>query len=644
MAETMIKAPIDWTAKKYFMINLALVALIVVVYIGFTNANYPYVGSDLSYSLPRLLDTHIHYLKNGLSIQWWTPAFGGGLPAYSNPHHIQFSLPQLLLFIMDPWKSFNLLIVISVIAGHLGCYIFLRKIVSVLAPYATLGAVIFSANGFLLQHAGVGHGTFLGFTLLPFLALLLLEDKWPVIPRAIGIATIAAYLVYGGGFYISVLMIQSCIFVMLISYILDKNRNRNFFRTMQVVLLGGAFSIILTISKLSAIYHFMRFFPRIWHESYSINLLHAFAGFFFQLFYVPVSLIITAIIPRSVILWAKESDLPLPVQQFFGVINPDRFPATPLALPIDGHEIAATGCGYGLWETDIGVSPVLLYILVLALSYWRSMSRIQMSLIWKRHGHLLVAIFACTWVTLEMIFAKGYLNAWLTHLPVLQSLHVTVRYTAAFILPLIVLGIHALAKKYHGLGIQVQRKKCLSMAFTGILLYFFYLPLPIWYAHDLGYGYRGFWNVESIIQDWNYIQDKFNDFKIDSVSRVFDTDVFQERSSSMYTYEPIFGYSAGGLQPKFITDNSVFYTENDHFNLINPASLAFPEVNHIPFLSPIHRSDKENLQKLVAYGQPDWKISFRQKIANWVSLWGAIIMTLTLILYYWRARHMPRSL
>ncbi|MBF0138256.1 MAG: hypothetical protein HQL65_18640 [Magnetococcales bacterium] len=115
--------------------------------------------------------------------------------------------------------------------------------------------------------------------------------------------------------------------------------------------------------------------------------------------------------------------MPFAAQQFFGVINPDRFPATPLALPIDGHEVAATGCGYGLWETDIGVSPVLLYILVLSLIYWRFMSCTQMGLVWKHHGHLLVAIFACTWVTLEMTFAKGYLNAWLTHLPVLQSLH-----------------------------------------------------------------------------------------------------------------------------------------------------------------------------------------------------------------------------
>ncbi|MBF0137454.1 MAG: hypothetical protein HQL65_14550 [Magnetococcales bacterium] len=121
------------------------------------------------------------------------------------------------------------------------------------------------------------------------------------------------------------------------------------------------------------------------------------------------------------------------------------------------------------------------------------------------------------------------------------------------------------------------------MAFAGILLYSFYLPLPVRYAHDLGYGCRGFWNVESIIQDWNYMQDKFDDFKIDSVSRVFDTDVFQERSSSMYMYEAVFGYSAGEFRPKFITDNSVFYTENDHFNFVNPASLAFPEVNHLPF-------------------------------------------------------------
>ena len=39
----------------------------------------------------------------GLIIQWYTPSFVGGRPVYPNPQDLQFSLPQFLLWIVNPW-------------------------------------------------------------------------------------------------------------------------------------------------------------------------------------------------------------------------------------------------------------------------------------------------------------------------------------------------------------------------------------------------------------------------------------------------------------------------------------------------------------------------------------------------------------
>ncbi|MBF0322960.1 MAG: hypothetical protein HQL62_08485, partial [Magnetococcales bacterium] len=562
-----VVAPVGLPPQKtvpYLLIHMALLLPILCVYVGFNHANYPYVGSDFAYFLPRLLDSHIFYLKNGLHIQWWTPAFSGGLPAYPNPQQIQFSLPQVLLFWMDPWKAFNLAMVISVGMGYVGSYLFFRRIIPLSAPYATLGAVIFSANGFYLQHVGVGHVVYLGFPLLPLLALLLLERRWPVFPRAVGIALLAAYLIYGGGFYISVAMILSCFLIMITAHLLNESLPRSLVKTVQLLVMGGFFSLILTASKLSATYHLMRFFPRVWHESYAINGVHALLGFVAQLFYAPVALVWAFVMPRSVAMMVKESTLPMVIKQLFGVANPDRLPPTPLAWPIDGHEAIATGCGYGLWETDIGVSPVLLFLLILAVGYGLTTGRPGLARVWKKDRLLLLTGLILIWVTLELTLAKGYLNAWLTQLPVLQSLHVTTRYTTAFILPLTMLGLHALAQRYEKWDMKVQKKKVLTLSCVGVFLYLFYIPLPSWYAHDTGVGYRGFWNVEGIIRDWHETRNNLHDFKIESVKKNQDTDVFHERASSMYTYEALFNYATGYFVPRYIQEGSVYKIKNNH--------------------------------------------------------------------------------
>lgn len=76
-------------------LNILIIILFIVLYTG---AAYPLVGSDYRLFGPRLLDTLLHYKVNGFSIEWYTPSFGGGLPAYPNPLQMQFSLQQLFTF------------------------------------------------------------------------------------------------------------------------------------------------------------------------------------------------------------------------------------------------------------------------------------------------------------------------------------------------------------------------------------------------------------------------------------------------------------------------------------------------------------------------------------------------------------------
>jgi hypothetical protein len=81
------------------VVNLLFIAFFLVQY---TSATYPLVGHDFRLYIPRLIDSHLFYKVNGLAIEWYTPSFGGGLPAYPNPLQMQFSLPQLFTWYFNP--------------------------------------------------------------------------------------------------------------------------------------------------------------------------------------------------------------------------------------------------------------------------------------------------------------------------------------------------------------------------------------------------------------------------------------------------------------------------------------------------------------------------------------------------------------
>src|SRR6476619_2123806 len=69
------------------------------------NRDYPFAGHDYRYFISRLIDTNLHIQRNGLSIQWYTPSFGGGLPAFPNPQHLEYSIVQLFSFLINPWSA-----------------------------------------------------------------------------------------------------------------------------------------------------------------------------------------------------------------------------------------------------------------------------------------------------------------------------------------------------------------------------------------------------------------------------------------------------------------------------------------------------------------------------------------------------------
>jgi hypothetical protein len=138
------------------------------------------LGHDYAYFLPLLLAGKYWVADNDLiALPYFTPAFCGGLPLLANPQSIFYSVPQLLSFIVNPVTSFFGTTLIFAGFGGAGSYLLMRRGFGVSVPAAALSGLIFLFNGFLLYRMVIGHVTYSVVGLVPFLCHLLLTPIGP---------------------------------------------------------------------------------------------------------------------------------------------------------------------------------------------------------------------------------------------------------------------------------------------------------------------------------------------------------------------------------------------------------------------------------------------------------------------------------
>lgn len=144
------------------------------------------LGNDYSWFLPSMLDSHFWFKVNGLlAVQWFSPAFCGGLPKLANPQDLTYSLPQLFFSLADPIWGLRLTLLACGGLGLTGCYALLRGPFAASRAAALLGGAIFLFNGFFVERLIVGHLSFHAFMLVPWAAFFALRagrgarDVWP---------------------------------------------------------------------------------------------------------------------------------------------------------------------------------------------------------------------------------------------------------------------------------------------------------------------------------------------------------------------------------------------------------------------------------------------------------------------------------
>jgi hypothetical protein len=557
------------------VLNIVVIALFVVQY---TSATYPLVGDDYRLFGPRLIDSLLHYRVNGFSIQWYTPSFGGGLPSYPNPLQMQFSLPQVFTFFVNPWIAILASSVIYIAIGFWVTFILLRDSLEFTPFSAILGANFFVASGFFIERLIVGHVDKITFPLIVIPLYAIFNRKIPSWLAGVLISLTGATLLYSGGVYIGVLCFFSAILTIPLVYFLKPSLFA-WKKMASIIIWGGILTFLLCGSKLYAVVSFMQNFPRNVQDHYFVNWYTSIGGLLLQLVGIMTTFPFLNLIGKSSLVFVVR------LQQW-------------------------TGSPYGFWEMDSSISPALVILLILGA--WNIISHKphlgRDNLFRKSIAGLFLILFVV--LVVQYSTARGFMFDALKGLPLLKSLRTNTRFTSSFVLPLAILG----AKVFDS---WIKGKSGLrSISAFGILNGISLASLWAYYLLPMNIQGRYF-DVQTILDTYGKIQAGavFPVNKI--IPDMNDYEVFEAQASNVGRhYDPLLGENS--FLP-LVHAGSVFDIQNGYFNMSDPTGYVFPKENNSKLFALIPFSDYNKLMDFINRRQPDWKLPLVQIILDWMA-------------------------
>ena len=550
------------------MTRLPILCTVAAVAAGVLNAcrDWPLVGHDYRYFVPRLLDTDLHLRITGLTVQWYTPTFGGGLPAFPNPQHLQYSLPQALTFVVDPFQAIILSVAVYAGIGAFAMHRVLSRTLGFGALASALGVLFWLGNGFLIERMIVGH---VGFQVFPLGAVLLdavTDRRRGAIANGCIAALAVAAMLYQAGFFTLVLLALSLLLTLLVIELLRRGQVAPA-RLAGVLAIGAPLAALMCAPKIVATFALMSQFPRIAADVFEIGPLQALAGVAAQL-----------IGPMTV----------MPALLLTG-LDPTYISTALLRL-------TGASARVGIWEVDSGLSPVLLVFLASGvIGAARHVLRHGIPALDRRTKLIVAGLAVTTWMAIEMTLARGLFYPLLRQLPVLSSLHVNHRYAAAFIMPLVILGALVI-DRWSATAARSRQRVAVAVALAAP---FMYLAFPA-NVHQ-----RTF-DMTQPRADWSRIRSGER-FPVTRIERVEDHDALARHASSALPYEPLFGYALETFQPQFQV-GEVHQVAGGAFNMTNPAGLVFPELNGLQPFDRITAADAQSLDAFIARRQPVWRL------------------------------------
>jgi hypothetical protein len=447
----------------------------------------------------------------------------------------------------------------------------------------------------------VGH---LGYQTFPLLAILLVVLLDSSLPRGIAgliFALVVAIIIQQAGYFLIIVFGLAFLIIFPLLYIY-RPEVVSWKRITSVIALGGIVAVALSVSKVAAVYAYMRFFPRFIADTFQpVGIPRGLFGIVLQL------LGTMNLVP---LMWLAK-------------VNPGL---------LDNYMVSVTGAPYGYWEFDMSMSPVVFGIVIFGIySFLRKPNKYPnlFKVNKKWIAWIMLAFF--TWLTIEFVLARGLIYPYLSNLPILSSLHVNSRYAVAFLLPLAILAAIIYNK---WIPKWSNRKSTKIFLVVNVLTL---IPLCTYFMIPDDPQVR-LYNITESEKIYATIRagDTLNVTGIGD-SSVSNTQALSRHLSNLDPYDPIFGYGLENFHPE-IKVGSIWEISDGYYNMTNPAGYVFPEINGTRPFERIPIRDKDKLEAFASHRQPDWKIPLYQQILDWVS--GLTAASVTAFLAFFAIRQL----
>ena len=561
-------------------LGAGLLAAFSLLFLRYFPNSHGAVGNDYSLGFSQLLDGVYWVQNNGLSaIEWFSPSWCGGAPSFPEPVNGFFSLPQWLMFVMNPLAAVWLTIFLFALAGLTGMYGLLRYVFRTSQAAAWLASAVFLFNGFYLSRMWVGHLGFHSFMLVPLSAALLL------VPAGAGANFIRrhCYAVLAGLIFAYMLMsamtseilpvgLALCMIASLYSLV-RKDPSPFLPRAVGAVLIG----VGIGAAKLAAAAAFLAQFPR---DKYPLggadSVLHSASLALQAIFFLPPEELLHRV-------W----------------LHP--------VFDLERHEL----------EYGVTVIPPILLAAAAVLYFRRTPLRgIRMG--WRRALILAALVCLCALPVLLNFYSPGW-NQFLKHVPLFSSFSSNVRFYSSYI-PLAAL---AAALSLDAISPRVVvRNSLAALGIALVLLWNFSLDRSFY--DNQQYDPRPIMAAYAQAVDHGPVPIQFVGAFVDArgapALALNRNDLIVVGGSQLVCYYPEFGYRLEYFPRKSLHGGSIFEEHDGVLNLKNPACYVYPQENGCA-PGDHFRLDQREAAERFAHREPfAFAISARQKAADVLSV------------------------
>jgi hypothetical protein len=567
----------------------------------FPNKNF-LLGNDYSQFLPNFIFGNIWFVKNFLSIPWFTPSTCCGVPFFGDPQTMFYSFQQLIFLFFGPITALKIMFLFFSLIGFFGTFFLLNKSFNKNIYISLIAASLFLFNGFFNYRAIIGHVAYLSYVFIPLYCFFLInsfenkKDKLKSIFYILISSVLFANFIHSGsGPIILIISFSISLVVSIYIYLNEK------FGIINYLILSLIIGFLISSSKIVASLSFLSNFPREFPPQVFGNYYDYVTGVFQSLFLYPDILKHNAVIINS------------------------------LPFKIDIHEI----------EFGITILPLIIFAIFIF-----NLKKITFNKLNSKKILALLFIFVIVIFITAINVSENSLGNFLHNLPVFKSTWVHPRLNAVYIFPIIIVSSLLLDK------ISFNEKNL--KIFTIFCLFIISLQN---YNYNKDFYHKQNYNPESF-EKIHINKEKIKNLKIKDIVLITDknnkiltnrqrNNLFIHELSPLFCYQPLFGYQLEFMPKnnlKFdkknkISENLFYYTGNpksvveDKLNFLNPSCFIFPKENNCMPGDMFKKTQINELENFLNYKAFKFKLSKLQKIFNYISL-ISLIFSIFFIAYY----------